>query len=136
MNAPNHTLLFQAPPSLSFRGDASRLGQVFRNLLDNATKYSPAERGAIHFSLDLELGAEESSTIRISVRDNGTGVAEADLPLLFTRMFRTANAKTSGISGSGLGLYITRQIVEAHGGSIRAESATSGGLVVHVTLPL
>lgn len=136
INTPAHTFIFNAPPQLMFYGDASRLGQVLRNLLDNAAKYTPAERGAVEFTVSEERTDDEGNIVQISVLDAGIGVSADDLPHLFERRFRAANAAASGISGTGLGLYITRQIVEAHGGTIRAERATLGGLAICLVLPL
>lgn len=135
MNAPAHTFIFEAPPQLTFYGDASRLGQVLRNLLDNAAKYTPADRGAVEFNLFEKQVDGEPGVVQITVLDAGIGVSEDELPHLFERRFRAANAAASSISGTGLGLYITRQIVEAHGGTIRAERGPIAGLAIQIVLP-
>lgn len=134
MNAPAHTFVFDAPAQLMHYGDASRLGQVMRNLLDNAAKYTPAERGAVEFSLFEKQVDGETDMVQITVADAGIGVSQDELPHLFERRFRAANATASSISGTGLGLYISRQIIEAHGGTIRAERAASGGLAIQIVL--
>lgn len=135
MNAPNHTFFFQAPAALPFQGDSSRLAQVLRNLLDNAAKYTPGDKGAIQLTIETEVDEHGASLAHLSVGDAGMGVAEADMGHLFGRHFRAANATTSGVGGSGLGLFITKQIVEAHGGRIWAEPNHPRGLIVHLMLP-
>ena len=72
----------------------------------------------------------------MTVSDAGIGVAPDELPRLFERTFRSACAREQGIEGAGLGLYITRQIVEAHGGSIVAQAGKTTGLSVRFTVPM
>lgn len=135
MNAPNHTFVFQAPPALPLYGDSSRLGQVLRNLLDNAAKYTPAERGPVELVIEQRQNQAGASFVRIQISDSGIGVSDADLARLFDRMYRASSATKAGISGTGLGLFISKQIVDAHGGTIEARHNPGGGLMVVVTLP-
>jgi signal transduction histidine kinase len=132
--APEHTFHLDAPPALPYRGDERRLGQVLRNLVENAAKYAPAESGPIVVTLDTV--AAPIPAIAIAVRDTGLGVPEEHLPRLFERAYRGQEARARGIAGTGLGLYIARQIIAAHGGSIRAETTPGGGLTIHIALPL
>ncbi len=74
--------------------------------------------------------------MHISVKDNGIGIAEDDLPRVFDRFYRVKNDKTRYISGTGLGLAIVKSIVEAHHGTVRAESDPNGGSTFHVFLPI
>jgi signal transduction histidine kinase len=112
------------PPALA---DPPRLERILVNLITNALKYSPPDAEAV-------LSAEErDGQVRISVRDRGVGIAADELPHLFERFYRTPAA--SRHEGLGLGLYITRLLVEAHGGRISAESEPGRGSVFHVTLP-
>ena len=97
------------------RGEADRIARAVSNLLDNARKWSP-EGGAVE--VDLRGGA-------ITVRDQGPGFDDADLPHVFDRFYRAKAAR--GMPGSGLGLAIVRQIAEAHGGSAEARNAAGGG---------
>jgi PAS domain S-box-containing protein len=109
--------------------DRHRLGQVLANLLANAIKYSP-EGGDIVVRLS-RVAAEA----RVAVGDRGVGIAPEDLPHLFDRFFRVA--ATAGVApGLGLGLYIARRIVEAHGGRLTAESTAGAGSTFTVALPL
>lgn len=134
ITAPDHRFELAAPVTLVQKVDEARLGQVLRNLLDNAVKYAPAASGPVRLELGLADDAA-AGRVLLRVRDHGKGVAEADLPRLFERMYRTAAAAEQPVSGSGLGLYITRRIIEAHGGQIWAEHAPGGGLQVCILLP-
>lgn len=109
------------------RGDRDRLGQVLDNLLGNALKYSSADG-------EIEVRAEiVANEARISVIDQGAGIPAEVLPSLFDRFFRGGNS--AGEAGLGLGLYITRMLVEAHGGRISASSTPGEGSTFTVTLP-
>jgi signal transduction histidine kinase len=125
---PAHSFLLEAPATLLLCADERRIGEVLRNLLDNAAKYSPP--GAILLSLERTCTPGEPETVRICVRDHGRGVAEQELPRLFERHYRAPDTARQGVRGTGLGLYIVRQIVEAHGGRVWAENAADGGLRV------
>jgi PAS domain S-box-containing protein len=111
-------------------GDMNRLQQVFWNLLSNAVKFTPPG-GRIDVSI-----AQSASDVMISVRDTGEGIAADFLPFVFDR-FRQADATTTRRHGGlGLGLAIVKQLVELHGGSVRAESAGLGmGSTFQVLLP-
>ena len=122
----------EIPSELNIRGDETRLGQVVRNLLDNAIKYSPGSKKTV----DVRLSSLPNDTVFLQVRDYGMGVEEADLQNLFKRQFRTQQAQAAGIKGSGFGLYITQKIVEAHQGRIWADLPSGGGLRFNITLPV
>jgi signal transduction histidine kinase len=108
--------------------DATRLAQVLNNLLTNADKYA---QGA-----DVEVSARvEGQAVVVRVRDHGPGISAEYRARLFERFFRVPGAK-SMIRGTGLGLYICRKIVEAHGGEIRVEDVDGGGACFAFTLPL
>jgi signal transduction histidine kinase len=107
--------------------DPERLGQVLQNVLDNAVKYSP-EGGEILVRITSAPGE-----IRLSVSDQGAGIAPADLPRLFERYYRAHGGNHT--AGLGLGLYIARMLVEAHGGRIWAESTPGQGSTFTIALP-
>jgi signal transduction histidine kinase len=110
--------------------DADRLKQVFANLLSNALKYSPPET-PVRITVD-----GDDTTMHVAIQDEGIGVAPDDLQRLFERYTRGRDALAAGVEGFGLGLYLCRGIVEAHGGRIWAESAGPGhGTTVHLMLP-
>ncbi|HWT46063.1 MAG TPA: ATP-binding protein, partial [Vicinamibacterales bacterium] len=121
----------QTAPPLRLRGDARRLEQVFFNLLGNALKFTP--RGG-----EVRLGVRLTErAVEISVSDTGEGIDAAFLPHMF-EAFRQAGTTRSGRHGGvGLGLSIAKELVEAHHGSIRAESGGPGtGATFVVTLPV
>jgi signal transduction histidine kinase len=109
--------------------DPLRIEQVIANLLDNAVKYSP-DGGQI----DVEVSQPDRRTIEVSVRDHGIGIPVDSRERIFDR-FNQAHLR-SHVSGMGLGLYISRQIVELHGGQIEVESPGDGGTRVVVKLPV
>ena len=109
--------------------DSEQLYRVLNNLKDNVLRYAGAETPAISLAVD---SAGEWEQIRFA--DNGPGVPEEDLPRLFEQFWRADQARSSrNGEGTGLGLYIAKYIVEAHGGTIRAEN--SGGLAFTILLP-
>lgn len=110
--------------------DPQRLSQVVGNLLSNALKYSPAD-AAVEVRVESNLDA-----VRLAVSDSGVGIDPEDLPKLFHRFARARSAVDAGIGGIGLGLYLSRAVVEGHGGRIWAESGGRGrGTTVQVVLP-
>ncbi len=112
-------------------GDALRLQDVLARVIDNALKFSPPDT-PVRLTL---RSASTSGWIEIAIVDQGIGIAEADRPLLFRRFGRIKNKQTQAIPGSGLGLYITRYIVERHHGQIAAHSQPGQGATFIVTLP-
>lgn len=127
--SPGHSWRLETPDgSLTGRWDQGRLAQVFANLLGNAVKYSPGG-GEILLTVE-DLGA----TARVSVEDRGVGIAPADLSHLFDRSYRGA-ATADRVDGMGIGLYVAKVLVEAHGGSISVESLLGRGSVFSFTLP-
>jgi PAS domain S-box-containing protein len=111
-------------------GDRDRLIWAIDNLLSNAYNYT-LSGGRV------EVRAfQENDEARLDVSDTGVGVATADLPYLFTRFFRAHNELTFGVRGVGLGLFITRSIVEAHHGWVGAKSELGVGSTFSIALPL
>jgi signal transduction histidine kinase len=111
-------------------GDAARLAQLLDNLVSNAIKFTPAGG-----SVGVWLEARED-VVHIEVSDTGIGIAEREREHLFERFFRTQTALERQIQGSGLGLYISKAIVEAHGGRIGVESVDGEGTTFVVELPV
>jgi len=108
--------------------DPERIGQVFANLVHNATKHTPTG-GEIRLS-----AAPDGKVVVFTVRDTGDGIAAADVDRIFERFYKSDRSRADG--GSGLGLSIAKHIVEAHGGVIRAASAGPGrGATFTFTLP-
>ena len=118
-----------ARPLPAVRGDAVRLRQVLANLIDNAVKYSP-EGERVEVS-----AAAEDGVVRVAVRDNGPGIAREHQKLIFEK-FGRARSDRKAKPGTGLGLFIARSIVEAHGGSLEVRSAPLQGATFTLSLPL
>ncbi len=117
-------------------GDRDRLLQVLGNLLENARKFTPAD-GRVVVSVDTggaPPGRAAGSWTRLAVADSGPGIAAIDLPFVFDRFYRSADARST--AGVGLGLAIAKGLVEAHGGVIEAGAAPEGGALFTVWLPL
>ena len=125
-----HTFKLALPDaSLPVCGDPSRLKQVVGNLLSNAVKYSP-QGGEVEVA-----GEKMGAFVHIGVRDHGVGIPADQHERIFTKFFR-GDAPGRGISGTGLGLTVSREIVEAHGGRIGFTSAADAGSTFWVELPL
>lgn len=125
------TLELVAPPDLPpMASDREKLRQVVTNLVANAAKYSPAG-GRIEVGLTSREGE-----LQITVRDEGLGIAADEQSLIFEKFYRADANMTRGVSGSGLGLYISRELVNLMGGTIAVQSELSKGSTFVVTLPL
>ncbi len=111
-------------------GDAERLAQVFDNLFSNAVKYTPAG-GRV--TGGARRGGDEAV---VWVSDTGRGIERAELDEIFTKFFRSASVQGEAIPGVGLGLAITKTIVDAHGGTIEVQSEPGRGSTFTVRLPL
>jgi two-component system sensor histidine kinase VicK len=139
----NQTLINNIPEDLPLiMADKTRLVQVLVNLVSNANKYSPPESTiTLDAKVDAyhrdEKGNRMGPAMRISVKDTGMGMSEEDLQKLFhVRYFRTEEARSSQQPGTGLGMMITQEIVQRHGGTIWAESIQGEGTTFHFTVPL
>ena len=111
-------------------GDPQRLAQVFDNLLSNAVKYTGAAGHVV-----ASIGREDGEVV-VRVRDNGRGIAAHEQGAVFTKFFRSSTVLGGAIPGVGLGLAITKTIVDAHGGSIAVTSEVGRGSTFEVRLPL
>jgi len=123
------TLDLRLPPQTRVLGRDERLGQVFRNLIDNAVSFSP-KGGAVAIAADVESGRA-----RVTVEDNGPGIPPDNLETIFERFYTERPAKNFG-KNSGLGLSIARQITESTDGRVWAENREGGGARFIVELPL
>ncbi len=126
-----HTIMLELPPApVLIAGDDLRLEQVIINLVQNAIKYSP-DGGSIKVAV-----ATAGHHARLIVTDKGIGIPDEAIPQLFGRFYRAINATTPRISGLGLGLYIVREIVTLHGGTVSVQSIENQGSTFTVELPL
>jgi len=114
------------PQQLTVEGDRDRLMQVFSNILDNAVKFTL--KGKIIIS-----AAEDNEYIHIKFEDTGIGIPQDKLDKIFDRFYQLDSPEIPGRGGAGLGLWISKNIVEAHGGKIWAESKNRGS-TFHVLL--
>ena len=128
MNHPDLKVQLQLINSpLMVRGDPRRLAQVFENVIGNAVKYAPGSEILITIK-------QEVSEVQMTFEDFGPGVSAQYLPFIFNRFFRSPD--TPSMHGSGLGLYICKQIILAHKGHIQAQSEAGKGLTVSIHLPI
>ena len=122
--------LLPYPEKVIVNADKEKLSEVFENIIGNALKYTPDNGNiSIHFTT-------EKNKAGVHVTDSGPGISEEDLKKLFQKFGRLEEAKQSRTSGTGLGLYISKQIVELHKGSIKIESEVGKGTTFSVYLPL
>ena len=110
-------------------GDARRLRESIEHVLDNAIAYTD-RKGRIHLTAD---GDKKQAVITIS--DNGSGIDAEDIPRVFNRFDRVVEAGVRGEAALGLGLPLTRQFIEAHGGTVALESTKGKGTTVTLTIP-
>ncbi len=123
------TLTFKSQPVPSVLGDAQWIKQALINLLDNALRYTPSG-GAVSVRLQA-IGSE----VAMSVEDTGHGIEPENIPHLFERFYRTDWARAKDSAGTGLGLPIVKEIMDAHGGSISVKSEVNKGSVFTLRLP-
>jgi signal transduction histidine kinase/ActR/RegA family two-component response regulator len=128
IDAERHRWEVRIDPAIHADVDALRWGQAVRNLLDNAAKYSPAEK-----TISVRLRRDGKGPISLEVADDGIGIAAARVGHVFDRFYR-AHADDS-IGGLGLGLFIAREVVERHGGRMDVSSVEGRGTTFKVTLP-
>lgn len=134
----------QTPDLPRLIGDGDRLAQVFSNLIDNALQHTPAGgRVTVRaFSASVAGGtsarpaARSPHLLTVEVADTGTGIPAEDLPRIFERFYQVDKSRARSGAGAGLGLAISREIVQAHGGTISVESAPGLGTRFIVRLPL
>ena len=124
-----HEFLFDVAGNVDLSGDRARLTQLFDNLIGNAVKYSP-DGGEIRVRAWIE-----DDNIHVSVSDQGIGIDPEDIPRVFERHHRGDNAIEQGVHGIGLGLFICRAIVQAHGGTLTVTSAVNQGSTFKVEIP-
>jgi signal transduction histidine kinase len=133
MTTERHTLSLATPlEHLVAQADPRRIEQVLSNLICNAIKYSP-EGGSIEVTIREDSQAYEAL---LSVSDHGIGIPARQQSLVFGHFTRADNARAYGIGGTGLGLYLCRELVERHGGRIWFESVEGQGSTFFVALPL
>jgi PAS domain S-box-containing protein len=127
---PTRRIEVVCPDDLPFvNGEPALISMVVDNLLSNADKYSPAST-----MIEVSLGSDGPGKVVLRVRDHGIGIEESDIAAVFTPFYRTAEAEKQA-KGMGLGLSVCKRIVEAHGGTIVANTPSDGGTEFIVTFP-
>jgi PAS domain S-box-containing protein len=125
-----YTINFESCLPTLINADSDKIGNVVTNLLSNAIKYSPKGKVVI---VRCQI---KSDSVEVSVKDEGMGIKPQDIDKLFDRFYRVDNKHTQYISGFGIGLYLSAEIVKRHGGRIWAESQSGVGSTFYFSLPL
>ena len=126
----NHNFVVMPSPTVSVKADRDKIGQVINNFLTNAVKYSPKGK-----SIDISC-KESNGNIQVSVKDQGIGIKPQDQEKLFDRYFRIESVQNQTISGFGLGLYLSAEIIHRHKGKVWVESEMGKGSTFYFSLPL
>jgi signal transduction histidine kinase len=126
-----HKIRIRCPDRpVQVRVDGERVKTIVSNLVSNAIKYSP-DGGPVEVDL-----INNGGIARVSVKDRGVGIAKEDLPILFTRFGRISTPETDHLPGTGLGLYLGRQLARLHGGEITVDSDPGRGSTFTLHLPI
>lgn len=129
--AKGHKLTVKMPPEIiRLKADPTKLTMALENLISNGVKYTPAKG-----KITIKASSTEDDVL-IAVTDNGKGISEKDISQLFQRFNRLNSAVASHVPGTGLGLYMTKKIIELHGGSITVQSKEKVGSTFTVKIPL
>ena len=125
----SHIIKLKACPSLMVTADRDKIGQVINNFLSNSIKYTPKGK-------KIEIFCEEiNGTVQVGVKDEGMGIKPQDQEKLFDRYYRIENTDTQAISGFGLGLYLSAEIIQRHNGKVWVESEIGKGSTFYFSLP-
>lgn len=128
--SPEHNIIVNNCAPVTINADRNKIASVLSNLLSNAMKYSAKEA-------DIEVSCiVQQNFVEISVRDKGIGILQSDLEKLFDRFYRVENKNTQNISGFGIGLYLSAEIIAHHNGKIWVESEMGKGSTFYFKLPL
>ncbi len=130
-DASSHNLITDIPDELPpLRADRHKLEEILTNLISNAIKFSP-QGGTVKV-----VARSEDDFVRISVSDEGIGISEQQMPHLFQRFRRLHEGEQKQVSGTGVGLFLCKHLVEAHGGTIEVESKPGAGSTFSFTIPI
>ncbi len=109
--------------------DEARMRIVFKNIIANAVKYSPADGKPVEVSID-----DSDATVTVVVKDHGSGIPQKELPFIFEPFYRVDKSRSKGTGGYGLGMHLSKKIVEAHGGDISIDSRLGEGTTVTIRI--
>jgi two-component system CheB/CheR fusion protein len=125
----SHNIVIMPFPTVSVKADRDKIGQVINNFLTNSIKYSPKSK-------NIEISCKElNSTVQVSVKDEGMGIKPQDQEKLFDRYYRIESVQTQAISGFGLGLYLSAEIIQRHNGKVWVESEMGKGSTFYFSIP-
>ncbi|MEW9503160.1 sensor histidine kinase [Jeotgalibacillus marinus] len=124
----NISLVVRCPDDLFIKADPLRLEQIIFNLLDNSIKYSSSGAKTI-----LTVMRNSNQDVQITIKDNGKGIPKKDIPYIFNRFYRVEKSRTRTLGGSGMGLAIVKELVHAHGGTIKVKSEENKGTEFELT---
>ncbi|MCD0478760.1 PAS domain S-box protein [Chryseobacterium sp. LC2016-29] len=129
----NHTrnFIFKSSDSLSIFADRDKISQVLHNLIGNAIKYSP-----INTSIIVEYLTTDDNSLKINVHDYGIGISTEDQQRIFERYYRVKDINSRSTSGFGIGLYLCKEIIELHNGTISVQSSKNESTVFSFVLPI
>ena len=130
LTSPTHSISVDECSPIRVNADLDKIASVITNLVSNAIKYSAKGR-----LIEVHCEKKEKSVV-VSVRDEGMGIPSEDLPHIFDRYFRSESQQTRHISGFGIGLYLSAEIIRRHNGEIWAESESGKGSTFYFSLPL
>ena len=127
------TLEFNLPPKLPvLNADREKITLALHNLVNNAIKYTP-EGGRVAVNVNVDV---DESHIIVDVVDSGIGIADSDVDRIFEKFYRADDTRLADITGSGLGLALTQEVVRMHGGEVRVRSELNKGSTFTMTLPV
>ncbi len=125
-------LFHELPEEATAFCDKQLIQRIISNLIDNAVKYTPSP-GSIKVSVEK---SDEEETIKINIEDNGTGISQEELPLIFDRFYRCDPSRNRSKTGTGLGLSLVKSVARAHGGDVIVESSLNSGSLFSVIIPV
>jgi two-component system sensor histidine kinase VicK len=126
----SHQIVFAPAPTTIVHADRDKIGQILTNVISNAVKYSP-----LGSTIDISCVTNGGKAV-ISVKDQGMGISQEELPKLFERYYRAIDTEKHRIAGFGIGLYLCFEIIKRHQGNIWAESEPGKGSKFYFTLPV
>ncbi|MDF2934512.1 MAG: domain S-box protein [Chryseobacterium sp.] len=128
----NHarTFIFRPSGPVIIRADREKISQVLHNLIGNAIKYSPSDK-----LITVEYMTLGENNLKINVQDQGIGISSEDQQRIFDRYYRVKDLSSRSIAGFGIGLYLCKEIIELHNGSIYVESSKNEGTIFSVVIP-
>ncbi|KQT22315.1 hypothetical protein ASG31_02980 [Chryseobacterium sp. Leaf404] len=126
----NRTFIFKSAGKKSISADRGKISQVLHNLIGNAVKYSPT-----HSSITVEYTFTIDNELKVSVTDQGTGIPQEDQERIFDRYYRVKDANSRSVAGFGIGLYLSKEIIELHDGKVLVQSVKDSGTTFTIILP-